>query len=244
MDCRYARQIVLPEIGAEGQARLLDARVVLVGVGGVGCATAAYLAGAGIGNLCLIDFDRVEITNLQRQVLYSGKDISSFKAKTAMVKLSALNPEINISSVVARVDDENVDGLIDGYDFVLAATDNLAAKILLNRACIRKKKKFFVGSACGFSGQVFSYFPGSACLGCFFPGATDAPEFKDETNGIIGAVAGVAGSLLASLAINSILELKHIGGGRLTTFDARTMRFHGLERDADPDCPLCGTRVR
>jgi len=244
---RYSRHLLLPEIGEQGQQRLGECRVLLVGAGGLGSPAAFYLAAAGVGCLRIVDDDRIERSNLQRQVLHQDVRVGAAKVASAEATLSALNPRVAIEPVPARVNASNVMALLDGVDLVLDGADNFATRYVLNEACVRTGIPLVYGAVQRFEGQASVFWPGhpsgeAPCYRCLFP---EPPRPEDAPNcaeaGVFGPVVGVVGALAADLA------LRHLAGesvsGTLITFDARgrePMRQRALR--ARPDCPLCGAR--
>lgn len=243
---RYARHLLLPEVGEAGQARLLGSRVLLVGAGGLGSPAALYLAAAGIGNLRIIDPDVVERSNLQRQILHQDAGIGRPKAWSAREALLALNPRIAIEAMQARVDAGNVAALVADADVVVDGTDNFVARYLLDAACQAAGRPLVYGAIHRFEGQV-SVFGGTGeapCYRCLFPdppAAADAPDCA--TAGVLGVLPGIVGSLQAAEAIKLLLGIGTPLRGRLLQFDARAMSFRELRVPRDPGCPGCGPQA-
>ena len=241
---RYARHLVLPEVGVTGQQKLMDARVALIGAGGLGSPAALYLAAAGVGTLTLIDDDRVERSNLQRQVLHADARVGLPKTESARVALTALNPSVHVQAQNERVRAANVEALLHGHDVVLDGADNFPTRYLLDAACRRLKIPLVYGAVHRFTGQV-SVFDArrddSPCYRCLFPeppSAAEAPNCSEA--GVLGVLPGVIGLLQASEAIRLVLGIGEPLVGRLLCFDALAARFRELKLPRDPACPGCG----
>lgn len=239
---RYSRQTILSEIGTAGQEKLSAARALVVGAGGLGCPALLYLAGAGIGTIGIADFDRVDESNLQRQVLFTAGDCGAPKATAAKVHLSALNPGIAIHAYDEELTDRNADGLLSGYDLVIDGTDNFAAKFLINDVAVKLGKPVIYGAIQGFEAQisVFSY-NGGPCYRCLHPQEPQAQIMNCAENGIIGAVAGIAGTMQAMEAIKIIVEHESFKplSGRLWMMDAKTMEVNVVNVSRSKNCPVC-----
>jgi sulfur-carrier protein adenylyltransferase/sulfurtransferase len=242
---RYARQMVLPEIGAAGQMRLTNARVLVVGAGGLGSPIAMYLAAAGVGHLRVVDDDRVDLSNLQRQVLHTTARVGRPKAHSAAETLLALNPGIQVEAIEKRVNGENVDALLAGCALIVDGSDNLPTRYLLSDAAVKHGLPMVYGAVERFSGQVSVFHPRSArgvapCYRCLFP---EPPPPEQAPNcaevGVLGAVPGVIGLLQANEALKLLLEIGNPLIGRLLLFDALTAQFREIKLPADPDCRLC-----
>lgn len=243
---RYSRHLLLPEVGPTGQQRLRDARVLIVGAGGLGSPAAYYLAAAGVGRLRIADDDVVERSNLQRQILHGEERIGQSKVSSAAQTLQALNPDIAIDAVAARVTADNVEALLDGVDVVIDGADNFATRYLLNDACVRQARPLVYGAVQRFEGQVSVFDAGRRrgqvpCYRCLFP-APPPPALAPNCAqaGVLGVLPGVIGLLQATEAIKLLLGLGESLAGRLLGFDALGMRFHELALPPDPDCPVCG----
>jgi len=240
---RYARHLVLKEVGIRGQVRLGDARIAMIGAGGLGSPAALYLAAAGIGTLTLIDDDTVERSNLQRQVIHADARIGMAKTQSARMTLSALNPHVRIETREVRLDAGNVETLIAGHDVVIDGADNFPTRYLLDAACRRLRIPLVYGAVHRFSGQV-SVFDArrddSPCYRCLFPeppSAEEAPNCSEA--GVLGVLPGTIGLLQATEAIKLILRQGTSLVGRLLCYDALAARFHELALPRDPACPGC-----
>ena len=245
---RYSRQLRLPQVGIEGQRKLQQARVTIIGAGGLGAPAAFYLAAAGIGHLRLVDDDIVERSNLQRQVLHvdAGVGIAA-KVDSARERLLALNPAIDVEAVRVRVDAGNVGAFIQGADVVLDGADNFPVRNVLNEACLRLGKPLVYGAVQRFDGQASVFDAGrqpgiAPCYRCLFPEApADAPNCAEA--GVLGVVPGIIGLVQATEAIKLVLGIGEPLIGRLLQFDALAMRFRETRLRADPDCPACASRT-
>lgn len=242
---RYARQLNLAQIGAQGQRRLAAARVLLVGAGGLGSPAAFYLAAAGVGHLRLVDDDVVERSNLQRQILHTDADIGVPKVLSARQRLQALNPGVAIEAVQERVVAANVAQLLQDVDVVIDGADNFSARYLLNEACVQLGKPLVYGAVQQFEGQVGVFDAGrrrgrAPCYRCLFPAPPEAGTTPNCSEaGVLGVLPGVIGLLQATEALKLLLAIGTPLSGRLLRFDALSMRFHEFALSADPDCPTC-----
>jgi len=236
---RYARQLLLPEIGEAGQAKLATGRVLLIGAGGLGSPAALYLTAAGVGTIGLCDFDVVELSNLNRQVLHSTSRLNTPKITSAAGVLRDLNPEVTIHTHEGLVTDENIQGLIANYDFVLDCTDNFESKFMINDACVATGKPFCHAGVMGVSGQLMTWLPGKnlPCFRCIFRGPPAGPQNK----AVIGIAAGVAGVLQAMEAIKFLTTAGKMLTGTLLSCDTLEGEFLRVNLPAaDKTCPACG----
>jgi molybdopterin/thiamine biosynthesis adenylyltransferase/rhodanese-related sulfurtransferase len=242
---RYARHLVLPEVGVAGQKKLADARVTLIGAGGLGSPAAFYLAAAGVGFLRLVDDDAVDRSNLQRQILHTDAGIGTAKVASAQQRLSALNPRVDIDAVRARITADNVESLVKDVDVVIDGADNCPTRYLLSDACVQLGKPLVYGAVHRFVGQVSVFDAGrqrgiAPCYRCLFPEpprAEDAPNCAEA--GVLGVLPGIIGLLQATEALKLILEIGRSLSGRLLQFDALQLRFHEIRLTPDPDCAVC-----
>lgn len=239
---RYSRHFILPEVGEAGQRRLLDAKVLLVGAGGLGSPSALYLAAAGVGTIGLIDDDVVDDSNLQRQVLHTTERIGVPKVESARQALTALNPDVRVVGHETRLDKENVLDIFAGYDIVVDGTDNFASRYLINDACVLLGKPNVHGSIFRFEGQATVFNEGDGpCYRCLFP---DPPPPELAPNcaeaGVLGALPGVIGVIQATETLKLILGIGESLGGRLLMYDALEMEFREMRLRKDPLCPMCG----
>ena len=244
---RYARHIILPEIGGKGQARLLQARVLVVGAGGLGSPLLLYLAAAGIGTLGVIDYDRVDLTNLQRQILHGAEDVGRLKVESAAQSIRSINPEIKVEAHDGKLDASNALDLVARYDLVADGTDTFDARYLLNDACHFAKRTLVSAALLRFDGQLSTFKswagPPHPCYRCHFrerPEPGLVPSCSEA--GIIGSLAGTMGTLQATEAIKELLGIGRSLSGRLMLYDGLEGTFQMLTVPRDPDCPLCGER--
>jgi molybdopterin/thiamine biosynthesis adenylyltransferase/rhodanese-related sulfurtransferase len=241
---RYSRHLIMPEVGMEGQLRLKRARVLCVGSGGLGAPLALYLAAAGVGRLGLVDFDRVDFTNLQRQVLYGTSDVGRPKLEAAQQRLADLNPEIEIVPYETRLTSENALDILEPWDIVVDGTDNFPTRYLVNDACVLLGKPNVYGSIFRFEGQVSVFgMPEGPCYRCLYPEPPPpglVPSCAE--GGVLGVLPGIIGSLQAMEVLKLILGIGQPLVGRLLLFDALAMRFRELRLRRNPDCPVCGER--
>lgn len=239
---RYSRHIILKEVGVKGQKKLLNAKVLIIGAGGLGAPAALYLAAAGVGTIGIVDADEVDLSNLQRQVIHTTNDLGKAKVKSAAETMQAINPDVTVNTYRTFVDSSNIMELIQEYDFVIDGTDNFPAKFLINDACVMAKKPFSHAGIIRFKGQLMTYVPGEGpCYRCVFknPPPKDAvPTCKQA--GVIGAMGGVIGSLQAMEAVKYIIGQGDLLTGKLLTYDALKMEFHTIKLPHDGDCAVCG----
>jgi len=243
---RYGRHLVLPEVGVEGQLRLRAASVLVVGAGGLGSPLAIYLAAAGVGRLGLVDFDRVELSNLQRQILYGTEDVGRPKVEMAARRLRQVNPHVTLETHATRLSADNALDLVSRYDVVVDGTDNFATRYLVNDACVLAGKPNVHGSIFRFEGQVSLFRAGHGpCYRCLFPEPPPAGAVPScAEGGVLGVLPGIVGSLQAAETIKWILGLGESLCGRLLLFDALEMRFRELTLARDPGCAICGDTPR
>ena len=239
---RYSRHIILKEVGAKGQKKLLNGSVLIIGAGGLGAPAALYLAAAGVGHIGIVDADEVDLSNLQRQVIHTTADIGKAKVKSAKESMEAINPDVKVSTYRMFVDSTNVRELIREYDFIIDGTDNFPAKFLINDACVLEKKPFSHAGIIRFQGQLMTYVPGEGpCYRCVFknPPPKDAvPTCKQA--GVIGAMAGTIGTLQAMEAIKYLIGKGDLLTGKLLTYDALKMEFRKINLKKDCNCAVCG----
>jgi adenylyltransferase/sulfurtransferase len=238
---RYSRQIMLPAIGIEGQDRLANARVLLIGLGGLGSPAAMYLAAAGVGTLVLNDFDRVDLTNLQRQIAHTTERIGMPKVDSAKETLAALNPDTRILTLAQKLEGEALSAQVAEADVVIDGSDNFATRFAVNAACRAHRTPLVSGAAIRMEGQlsVFSGQPGHPCYQCLYPGEGQLDE-TCSANGVLAPLVGVIGSLQAIEAIKLLTGAGEPLIDRLLLFDALQMEWRSLKLKADPACPVCG----
>lgn len=239
---RYSRHIVIPEVSLKGQKKLKSAKVCVVGAGGLGSPVLLYLAAAGVGNIGIIDFDKVSTSNLQRQVLYNESDVGKLKVEIAKYKLQALNPEIKIDTYYEKLTSANALEILNRYDIIVDGSDNFQTRYLVNDASVLLKKISVYGSIFRFSGQVTVFDTQSgACYRCLYPEPPLPGEVPScEEAGVIGVLPGIIGSLQANEVIKIILGLGDTLKGKLIIFDSLKFEFKELKYEKNPDCPVCG----
>jgi adenylyltransferase/sulfurtransferase len=238
---RYSRQILLPQFGVEGQERLMASTVLVVGAGGLGSPVALYLAAAGVGRLIIADFDRVDLTNLQRQILHATDRIGTAKAESARRTLHALNPEIEIVPIGRRLEGELLQEQVAASDAVVDGSDNFATRFAVNAACVATGRPLIAGAVIRWEGQVSVYTgrPGDPCYRCLY-GSGGEVEDTCSQNGILAPVAGIIGSIQATETLKVLSGVGTTLAGRLLILDALEMRFRTLTLTRDPACPVCG----
>lgn len=241
---RYARHLVLPQVGPRGQARLAASRVLLAGLGGLNSPVAMYLAAAGVGTLGLADFDRVDRSNLQRQVLYGENDVDRPKTDAARRSLQRDNPGLKTEVIEQRIDRNNVDWIVEGWDVVVDGTDNDRARYALNSACVAARIPLVYGAALRFQGQASVFWPaggaGAPCFNCLFPEekASAAPTCAEA--GVLGVVPGLVGIVQATETLKLLVGAGETLNGRFLVIDALNMSFNTTRANADPSCAVCG----
>ena len=237
---RYARQIRLPQIGEAGQQKLLAGRVLIIGMGGLGSPAALYLAAAGVGALVISDFDRVEDSNLQRQIIHRHRDIGELKARSAEHTLAELNPHCEVIALDRQLDEDELSAEIQNADVVLDCCDNFATRFALNRACVAHGKPLVSGAAIRMEGQIATYLPDRGpCYRCLYPGELENEE-TCAMEGVLAPVVGIIGSMQALQAIQVLTGRTENLVGRLLLFDAAAMEWRNVKIPADPGCPVCG----
>jgi adenylyltransferase/sulfurtransferase len=240
---RYSRQLVIPDFGAAGQDKLSRATVLVVGTGGLGSPVAYYLAAAGVGTLGLVDDDVVSLSNLQRQILHRTADIGRPKVESAARSLAELNPSVRVIKHELRIDAASAGALVGGYDVVVSAVDNLDARYVLNDACLAARKPLVEAGVMRWEGMITTLVPGeTGCYRCLFPRrATEGTLMTPAQAGIVGAVAGLAGTIQATEVLKLLLGLGETLAGRLLVFDAMRMSFQVINIGRNPKCEGCGS---
>ena len=241
---RYSRHIILPEVGGSGQQKMLEARVLLLGAGGLGSPAAYYLAAAGIGNLGIVDFDQVDLSNLQRQIIHSTERIGMLKTESAKKTIQALNPDVNVTLYNEKMDSSNIMSLIKDYDYVVDGSDNFPTRYLVNDACVMKNKTLIHGSIYRFEGQVTVFKPGDGpCYRCLYPEPPPPGMVPNcQEGGVLGVLAGVIGNLQVVEVLKLILGIGKPLVGKLLIYDALNTEFRSLRLHRDADCPICGEK--
>ena len=242
---RYSRQIKLPQVGEPGQERLLDSHALIIGMGGLGSPVALYLASAGIGSMTISDFDRVDDSNLQRQIIHTEATIGELKATSARASIAQINPRCNVSVIDYELDGKELIECIQSADVVLDCTDNFPSRFQINDACFAAGTPLVSGAAIRWEGQIATFNPrdsGSPCYRCLYPytgveGATCAME------GVIAPIVGVIGTLQALEALNVILQTGEVLSGRVLAFDGIAMEWQSIALERNQDCPTCSSRA-
>ncbi len=240
---RYSRHLLLDEIGIEGQQRLLDARALVVGAGGLGSPVALYLASAGVGRITLVDHDTVSLTNLQRQIAHDMGSLDRLKVESAAARMAALNPAVQVRALSAKADATLLDGEVPGADVVIDCTDNFATRHLVNAACVRHGKPLVSGAAIGFDGQISVYDSRSGnlpCYACLFPPESGFEDVACSTMGVFAPLVGIVGSMQAAEALKVLAGIGEPLAGRLLMLDGRRMQWSEIAMQRDPQCSVCG----
>ena len=238
---RYSRHIIMPQVGSVGQRKLLDARVLIIGAGGLGSPISIYLALAGVGTIGIVDFDTVDLTNLQRQILHHNDDVGRPKVESAIETLHAYNPDVNVIAHEEPLTSENAMGIIADYDLVINGADNFPARYLVNDAAYLNNKPLVDGSILLFDGQATVYLPGQGCYRCLFPEPPPPGEVPSCAEaGVLGMLPGLVGSIQATETVKLILGVGTSLASRLLLIDALDMEFRTVKIRRNPECPLCG----
>jgi len=247
---RYARHLVMPQVGIEGQRRLLQSKILLAGLGGLNSPVALYLAAAGVGTLGLADFDRVERSNLQRQVIHGESKVGELKASSARDRIRELNPDTETVVYTQRITPDNADAVLEPWDIVVDGTDSFSSRYALNDACVRASKPLVYGAVMRFQGQVSVFWPAAPesaaapCFRCMIPQEPDAGEVPGCSQaGVLGVMPGIVGTLQANEAIKLALQIGQPLLGKLLMIDALNMDFRKMNVAANPDCPACGLQA-
>ena len=238
---RYSRHMLLPQIGGEGQRRLLDSRVMIMGLGGLGAPAAMYLAASGVGQLVLVDYDRVELSNLQRQIIHTTADIGQHKVDSAKETLLALNSDVVVTAISGVLDELDLLSEAARADVVIDASDNFETRFAVNAACAQTQTPLVSGAATGMEGQVSVFHPGrdgSPCYRCLYPDEGDEGEPCSMT-GVLAPLLGIIGSVEAVETIKLLLEIGTTLTGRVLVLDALKMQWRTLKLPQDPECPVC-----
>lgn len=243
---RYSRHILLPQISYEGQEKLVDGHALIVGAGGLGSPVALYLAAGGVGTLTICDFDTVDLTNLQRQIIHTTKSVGNNKALSAQQTLQALNPETKVQTVEEKSSPELMEKLVREADVVIDCTDNFATRYTLNRICVKLRKPLVSGAAIGFEGQV-SVFDmrneTSPCYQCLFPDMGAEENLRCAENGVFSPLVGIIGTTQAAEAMKLLMGIGESLQGRLLLLDALAMEWRNIRLSRDPACPVCGQQA-
>jgi adenylyltransferase/sulfurtransferase len=244
---RYSRHILLPEIGIEGQERLLASHALVIGAGGLGSPVALYLASAGVGRITICDGDTVDLTNLQRQIVHRTESIGIPKVDSARATLSSINPHVSVEAVYERLDEERIAELAASADVVLDGSDNFATRHAVNRACVRHAKPLVSGAALRFDGQVAVFDMRRAdapCYACLFPETAENEEMRCAVMGVFAPITGIVGTIQAAEALKLMAQTGEALTGRLLLIDAFTMQLRTIKFTKDAACPVCGSGQR
>ena len=244
---RYSRHILLNEIGIEGQERILAARVLMVGAGGLGSPAALYLGSAGVGHITVADHDVVDLTNLQRQIAHTSERVGQAKTVSLQAAIGALNPDVQVTSLPQRADAALLDVEVARADLVLDCCDNFATRHAINAACVRHRKPLVSGAAIRFDGQICVYDPRDdegPCYACVFPPGDDFEETRCATMGVFAPLVGIIGAMQAAEALKLLCGVGRTLRGRLLMLDGRDMAWHELRLPRNPHCPVCGSSHR
>lgn len=239
---RYSRHILLPQIGIEGQEKLLRARVLVIGLGGLGSPVAMYLAASGVGHLVLVDDDDVDLTNLQRQIVHDSDTVGMAKVASAEHRLQSLNPDVRVTTYNRRLDDAELAEAVQRSDLAIDTSDNFPTRFALNRACVRAKRPLVSGAVTRFEGQVAVFrpdLPDGPCYRCLYH-ETDEPGEPCVQFGVLAPAAGIIGSVQAAEALKVIMGIGATLTGRMLIVDTLTMEWRELRLRRDPQCPVCG----
>lgn len=240
---RYSRHILLDELGPDAQEKFAAAHALVIGVGGLGAPVAQFMAAAGVGTITLCDADRVDLTNLQRQILYATADIGQPKVEAAVARLAAVNPEVTLRPLAMRVDADALHALVAEADVVVDCSDNFATRHAVNRACVASRKPLVSGAAIRFDGQVAVFDardPASPCYHCLFGEGDEIEETRCATMGVFAPLVGIVGATQAAEALKLLAGVGESLAGRLLVLDALAMQWRELRVPRDPDCAVCG----
>ena len=238
---RYSRHIIMPQVGSGGQRKMLDARALIIGAGGLGSPVSIYLTLAGVGTIGIVDFDTVDVTNLQRQILHQNADVGRSKADSARETLRAYNPDVNVITHEEPLTSDNAMGIMAGYDVIVNGADNFPARYLANDAAYLSNKPLVDGSILIFDGQATVFLPGRGCYRCLFPEPPPPGEVPSCAEaGVLGMLPGLVGSIQATETVKLIMGIGDSLSGRLLLIDALSMEFRAVKLSRNPKCPLCG----
>ena len=238
---RYSRHIIMGDVGSSGQRKLMQSKALIVGAGGLGSPSAVYLALAGVGTIGIVDFDVVDLSNLQRQILHHTNDVGRPKLQSARDNIQAYNPDVNVVMHEARLESDNAMDIVSQYDLVINGADNFATRYLVNDACYLLSKPLVDGSILIFDGQATVFMPGQGCYRCLFPSPPPpgmVPNCAEA--GVLGALTGLVGSIQATEALKLFLGIGESLSSRLVLIDALSMSFREVKLKRNPACPLCG----
>ncbi len=238
---RYSRHIIMPQVGSKGQRKLLDAKVLIIGAGGLGSPISIYLALAGVGTIGIVDFDKVDLTNLQRQILHHNHDVGRSKVESAIETLKEYNPDVNVVAYEEPLTSANALEVISQYDIIINGADNFPARYLVNDASYLSGKPLVDGSILLFDGQATVFMPGRGCYRCLFPEPPPPGEVPSCAEaGVLGMLPGMVGTIQATETVKLIMGIGESLAGRLILIDALDMEFRTVKMRRNPECPLCG----
>ena len=236
---RYSRQIVLKDVGPIGQKKIIKSKVFVVGAGGLGCPVIDYLSRAGVGNIGIVDNDKVNISNIHRQSLYNSKDIGKFKVNAVKQKIKLINPKIKIKTYNVRIEEKNIEKIFKGYDFIVDGSDNFKTKFLLNKYCLNHKKNLIVGAISKMDGHVFAFNfknKNNPCLKCFYQVEPSDDMLNCEYEGILGPVAGIVGNIQAIEILKKILNLSKKSNNKILILDLLNLNFRKVQFNKKKSC--------
>ena len=236
---RYSRQIILKDVGPIGQKKIINSKVLVIGAGGLGCPVIDYLSRAGVGNIGIVDNDKVNISNIHRQSLYNSKDVGKFKVNVAKQKVKLINPQIKIKTFKARIDKKNIEKIFKSYDFIVDGSDNFKTKFLLNRYCLNHKKILIVGAISKMDGHIFTFDyknKNDPCLKCFYQTEPSDEILNCEYEGILGPVAGIVGNIQAIEVLKKILKIGDKSNKKILILDLNKLDFRKVEFKKRTSC--------
>ncbi len=236
---RYSRQIMLPQLDYQGQQKLLNAKVLIIGLGGLGSPVAIYLAAAGVGELRLNDFDRVDLSNLQRQIVHTTERVGQCKVLSAAATIRQLNPEIKLITLNQRLTASRLAAQVDEVDLVIDASDNFETRFAINAACVEQKTPLISGAVIRFEGQVTTLLPGGPCYRCLYQDDDNHEAERCSETGVLAPLPGIIGSIQATEALKQLAAIGEPLQGKLLLMDALTMEWRTLRYQRDPSCPVC-----
>ena len=239
---RYSRHIMLPQVDITGQQKLLDSTVLIIGMGGLGSPVAMYLAAAGVGHLVIADYDHVEISNLQRQIIHRQSSVGQSKVASAKHTLESLNSDIKVTTISEKLTKESLALRLENVDCVVDGTDNFATRFVINEVCVKSKTPLVSGAAIRFEGQVsvFMNTKNSPCYQCLYPDTDEELDTSCSVNGVLAPVVGIIGSIQATEVLKVIMNIGETLQSRLLLLDAYTMEWRTIKLKQDPACPICG----
>ena len=236
---RYSRQIILKDVGPIGQKKIINSKVLVVGAGGLGCPVIDYLSRAGVGNIGIVDNDKVNISNIHRQSLYTSKDVGKFKVNSVKEKIKLINPKVKIKTFKERIDNKNIEKIFKSYDFIVDGSDNFKTKFLLNKYCLNQKKILIVGAISKMDGHIFTFDfknKNDPCLKCFYQTEPSDEILNCEFEGILGPVAGIVGNIQAIEVLKKILSLKKDSNKKILILDLLNLNFRKVKINKKKQC--------